>query len=380
MRANLRFDHEGGPNRRFRPSDVSAVLAAPPATPVRLPRVLLAGKLTALAAPGGGETQLLAMARALPAAGVNARLWRPWEDSLAGVDCLHLFGSLPEHAELVATAHNCGVPVALSTIAWFDGPSLWREPRSLAWRLTASAKFWGRALCPRISSWRRRLYQSVDLLLPNSRAEADQLVRYFGVPKHRIHVVPNGADERFAEGSPAAFARLAGGRGFVLYPGRIEPRKNQLGFLKAMQGTDTSIVILGDVVPGQERYLDACRRAAGDKVKFIGRVGHDSPLLASAYAACGCVALASWFETPGLVALEAGMSGVPLVLPNVGAAPEYFGNLAEYVAPNNPREIRAAVLRSLQRGRSPALARCVRREFSWRAAADATREAYAKLA
>ncbi|MGE3409827.1 MAG: glycosyltransferase, partial [Pirellulales bacterium] len=250
MRANLRFDQAGGANRRFRPSDVSALLAAPAPSATRQPKVLLAGKLTAMAAPGGGETQLLAMAQALPQAGVAARLWRPWEDSLAGADCLHLFGSLPEHLELAAAARHCGVPVALSTIAWFDLPAVWSEPRPWPGRLLAAGKFLARSACPRIPSWRRKLYQSVDLLLPNSRLEAAQLVRYFGIPKQRIQVIPNGADLRFADASPAPFARLAGGRGFVLYAGRIEPRKNQLGFLRAMQSTNVPIVMLGDVVLG----------------------------------------------------------------------------------------------------------------------------------
>lgn len=375
MRANLATDG-GGPRRRFKPSDLQAMLAAPRVPPRRQPRVCLAGKLTALASPGGGEVQLTAMARRLPQVGVAARLWRPWDDPLSEFDCLHLFGSLPEHLELVATAKRLGLPVALSTIAWFDVRAAWREPRWLGWRLAACGKFLARAAAPRIPSWRRKLYHAVDLLLPNSQAEAEQLIRYFGVPAKRIHVVPNGADERFAEGTAADFARLAGGRGFVLYAGRIEPRKNQLGFLRSMQGTDAPIVVLGDVVPGHEEYLAHCRRIAGENVRFISHLRHDDPLLAGAYAACGCLALCSWFETPGLVALEAGMSGVPLVLPSRGCAREYFGGWADYVEPGDLRGIRQKVLAALQRPRSATLAGVVRRRYSWTAAAEATREAY----
>jgi glycosyltransferase involved in cell wall biosynthesis len=245
--------------------------------------------------------------------------------------------------------------------------------------MAAGGKFLARALVPRLPSWRRRLYHAVDLLLPNSEAEAEQLVRYFGVRRDRIRVVPNGADERFAKASPQAFARLAGGRGFVLYAGRIEPRKNQLGFLRAMRDTQVPIVVLGDVVPGYEAYRDACRRVAGEHVKFIDGVRHDDPLLASAYAACGCLALASWFETPGLVALEAAMQGVPLVLPAGGCAREYFGDRAEYVEPDDLRGIRQKVLVAVSRPRSPALAEWVLERFTWKVAAQATREAYEQV-
>ena len=343
------------------------------------PQVLLAGKLTALDAPGGGEIQMLATARALRAAGIDARLWRPWEERLAGTGCLHLFGSLPEHGPLVEAARRQRVPVVLSTVAWFDLASYWRQPRGTFGRLAACTGFLARASWPRLPSWRRQLYHAVDLLLPNSNAEAEQLVRYFGVPARRIRVVPNGADPAFARGDPEPFARLAEGRGFVLCAGRIEPRKNQLGLVRAMRGTGVPVVLLGDAVPGHESYADACRRAAGKNVRFVGRLDHDDPLLASAYAACGCLVLASWYETPGLAALEAGMSGVPLVLPAGGCAREYFGENAVYVRPGDARGIRRAVLGALSGGRNPALAEHVRENFAWTAAARATREAYERV-
>ena len=343
------------------------------------PKILLAGKLTALDAPGGGEIQMLALARALATVGVHARPWRPWEENFAGADCLHLFGSLPEHLPVVEAAHRQGVPVALSTITWFDLGSYWREPGPVLRRVAGCAQFLARARCPRLPSWRRRLYHAVDLLMPNSQAEADQLVRHFGVPAGRIHVVPNGADERFADADPEPFARLVQARRFVLAAGRIEPRKNQLGLLQAMRGSGVPVVVLGDVVPGHESYAEKCRRRADENVRFVGRVEHDDPLLACAYAACGCLVLASWYETPGLAALEAGMSGAPLVLPRGGSAVEYFGPLASYVKPNDPAGIRQAVLSALGRGRSRALAEHVRRNFSWTAAARVNLEAYEKV-
>jgi glycosyltransferase involved in cell wall biosynthesis len=229
-----------------------------------------------------------------------------------------------------------------------------------------------------LPSWRRRLYHAVDVLMPNSQAEAEQLVRYFGVSTKRIHVVPNGADGRLAEADPEPFARRVGGRGFVLCPGRIEPRKNQLGLIRAMRASGVPLVILGDPVAGREGYAARCRRAADRHVTFLGRLDHEDPLLASAYAACGCLALTSWFETPGLVALEAGMSGAPLVLPEGGCASEYFGPMAGYVRPNDRAGIRRAVLAALERGRSAELARHVREHFSWTVAAEATRDGYTK--
>src|SRR4029077_811658 len=165
--------------------------------------------------------------QALCEMGVQARLWRPGGERVAEAACLHLFRSEPEHWPLVEAARRQNIPVVISTIAWFDLASRWREPRSLVQRSIACGKFLTRAALPRLPSWRRRLYHAADLLLPNSQVEAQQLTRYFGISPQKIHVVPNGADTRFAEARPQAFAQLAGERNFVLYAGRIEPRKNQ---------------------------------------------------------------------------------------------------------------------------------------------------------
>lgn len=349
------------------------------ATALQAPKVLLAGRWDAMESPGGGEIQMLSTNRALPSAGVSGRLWRPWEDRIAEADCLHLFGSLPEHIPLVEMAHRRNVPVVLSPIAWFDLGSYWHEATSWPGRIAAATRFLARSACPWLPSWRRRLYDMVDLLLPNSNAEAEQLLRYFRIPAQRIHCVPNGADERFAAARPEPFQELLQIKEFILCAGRIEPRKNQLGLLRALRGSEVPLVILGDAVPGQEDYLAACLHEAGPRVQFFHRLEHDDPLLASAYAACGCLVLASWFETPGLAALEAGMSGTPLVLPRGGCAEEYFGEFALYVEPNDLPGIRRAVLTAWERGRSRRLADHVQKNFSWEAVAMFTREAYEKV-
>ncbi len=76
----------------------------------------------------------------------------------------------------------------------------------------------------------RRLLETVAVLLPNSRAEADENrcpVRH--LPP--VVVVPNAADtETFHP------RRRADERAGVLCVGRIEPRKNQLTLLNALRG------------------------------------------------------------------------------------------------------------------------------------------------
>ena len=345
----------------------------------RVLRVGFVGKDPRAPDAGGGEVQMHKTADALARLGVEVvRIDHPKD--LRAVDVAHFFGSRPEYVEWVAAARRIGVPSAVSTIAWFDLASYWEDAGSFPNKLATAGKFLARTACPRLPSWRRRLYHAADLLLPNSRAEARQLIRLFQVPKHAVHVVPNAADLRFAEAAPGPFVERFGLSDFVLCPGRIEPRKNQLTLIRALRDTSVPLVVLGRPVPGHETYAARCRSEASERVRFIDSLPHDDPCLASAYAACGCLALVSRFETPGLVALEAGLTGTPLVLTRGGATREYFGEFARYVRPRRVSEIRRSVRRALQAPRNPALAEHVRARFTWDETARATLAAYGELA
>lgn len=344
-------------------------------------RVFVAGRLDAFSAAGGGEIQMDRTCRALGDIGVDARRWRPWEDRLEQGDLLHLFGSVREMLPVVESARRSGAAVCVSTVAWFSLHDPMRTGGPIH-RLAATSRFLLRRLLPRIDTWRRRLYHLADRLLPNSQAEADQLVRYFQVPRDKIHVVPNAADPRLANADPQPFRqmiaelRLDPTRPIVLCPARIEPRKNQRTLIRALSDTDVSLVLIGDPVVGHERYFERCQTDAGPNVRIIPRIAHDNPMLGSALAAADCLALCSWFETPGLAAIEAAMTGTPLVLPTGGCAREYFGPLARYVKPDRTKAIRCAVFDAIADGPSEELASIARDTFCWENTARVTRVAY----
>ena len=69
-------------------------------------------------------------------------------------------------------------------------------------------------------------------------------------------------------------------------------------------------MVIGEAPPGLSRTMS---RSAGARAatasSWLGRLDHHDPLLASAYAAARVFALPSWFETPGLAALEAALAG-----------------------------------------------------------------------
>ena len=322
---------------------------------------------------------LTALSGALPQAGIAARLWRPFEDSLADCRCLHLFGTAAEFLPVVESARRSGVKVVLSPESWQDDADRGPYPRGWLQKTAAWFAKAGRGIFSRTPVWQRELYAAVDLLLPNSNVEAQQIARRFKLPLDRLRVIPHGVDPRLAEADPELFRQHAGVRDFVLYAGTIEPKNQQLGFLWAMKNVDVPVVILGDVAPQCEWYLDECRRVAGSQVQFLPRLAGNDPRMASAYAACGCLVVGSGVAAPERIALAAGASGTPLVLFEGGCGSEYFGQQAVYIRPDDVSGIRRGVQAALDRKRSKNLAEHVCTYFSWKAVARALRDAYGQV-
>ena len=205
----------------------------------------------------------------------------------------------------------------------------------------------------RTPSWRLKLLRLADLVLPNSPSEAIQLKRLFGVDASRVRVVPNGVLPAIATATPEIFCRRFGTFPFVLSVGRIEPRKNTLELIRAARRLELPLVIAGEAPPGFERYEAECRHAAAADTIWLGRLDHHDPLLASAYAAARVFALPSWFETPGLAALEAALAGCAVVITPYGSTREYFGDHVEYARPHRSGEIGRALAQCLGRWSRP---------------------------
>ncbi len=341
--------------------------------------VLLHAPSTAFQAPGGGENQLVQTARHLERSGVAVQLFSSWVDRIEDSRILHLFGMSREGLELARIARRRGIPVVLSPICWLEPCALYALAGSRVRGIWHRAKWSLKGVMPRIGGWRDALIRQADLILPNSLAEAGQLKRLFRASDDRIVVVPNGVDARFEQADASLFRSIHGEGEFILYAGRIEPRKNVLGLVQAARLIGRPLVVIGDAPPGQEGYLAECRKVGRDAARWYGMVDHDDPLLASAYAAARVFALPSWFETPGLAALEAALAGTAIVLTPNGCTREYFQDRVEYAGPDRIGKIGAALDRAWNEGPKPGLRESIRSQFLWTHVAQRTAEAYAHV-
>ena len=225
----------------------------------------------------------------------------PWTDSIDDFDLVHIFGptNFPmESARIAAYAKGHGKAVVTSSIfhPYQGGQGLSKAYASLANRLLTGLRgMFLTAPFDRLNPyiWLYRTLADSDLVLPNSRLEMGSLMRHFGLPADRFRVVPNGVNARFATGDLSLFAERYGISDFILWVGRIEPIKNVVGLIESFERSklDTELVIIGR--PADDAYYERCKSIAGDRVRFLPPMPHDSDILASAYAASKVIALPS---------------------------------------------------------------------------------------
>ena len=343
-------------------------------------RVLILVDEAYFAIPGGHRVQMDRTQQALRARGLDVTVADEKHAPLDGVDVVHALVAEPSALRQVRLAR---IPLVMSTVYCGREYVVGRAShRSAADRVGQSVRLGGSVL--RRGSiatadqflWRltakRLAFETCDLLLPNSQAEARAIADELGVTTP-MHVVPNGADHRTFVPPDEASPR----RG-VLYVARIEPHKNQLGLIQALSGRGMELTLVGPPHPHHLDYLAVCRAAAGPEVTFLP--GRSQAELVPLYQRAAVHAMPSWCETTGLSSLEAALCGARVVTTSAGYAREYFTNLAHYCRPGNRASIRQAVEEALATPPSLALRQQILERYTWDHVAAATEQAYRRLA
>ncbi len=329
--------------------------------------------------PGGGEILLLKTKEYLQKLNCKVSLFNMWEDRLTKNDILHVFGSVKEAYGLMETAKSIGTKIVHSPIVWYT----WRDAFGIDYsrkeRMFCILRQCGKTFLPMIPSARKKMMQTADVVLASTHMEAEQIKRYFFIPKDKIKVVTYGTDEYFADAKKDLFIKKYKLENFVLSVGRIEPRKNHLNLIRAMNGIDRKLVIIGDPVSHHQDYYQQCRREAGPNVIFLGSLSQNSEELRSAYAACDVFVLPGWCESPGLAALEAGLAGARLLVTSGGTTKEYFRDMVEYLDPSSAADIQKKILDVLEQKKTDLLKGYIRKRFLWQHTAQQTFNVYQSL-
>lgn len=229
----------------------------------------------------------------------------------------------------------------------------------------------------RLRAITRHAVLRADLLLADSDATRDDLVRVMGVPESRVRRVHLGVDARFAPPPPGVVAEVRSryglSRPFILMVGTLQARKNHATLIRALpllhaRGVDVDLVAAG----GKGWLFDETMRLVRDlgmeaHVRFLGYVPDED--LPGLYGAAEAAALVSLYEGFGLPVLEAMACGAPVLVSNVSSLPEVGGDAVLMVEPLDVEAVADALarlvldssLRAELRARAP---RHLRR-FSW---------------
>jgi glycosyltransferase involved in cell wall biosynthesis len=345
-------------------------------------KVLVATRSYLFNVVGGGDVQVEKTSAALRKRGVKVVLLDKKIRDISKFDILHIFAPSVFSADaysLALHARKSGVKVATSSVFWLPVYKtralnvLKINPiNKMAIRIGNSIPMYG-------PSYLKLLFETSDMVLPNTDEERKIIKSVFDIRHNRFSVVPNGVDNEFKDGNKELFKRKFGIENFILFVGRIERRKNLLKLIKAFEtsGLDTELVILGSVA--EEAYYKSCNAISNKKVKFIGPMDHASRLLKSAYKAAKVVVLPSYYETPGLSALEGGLAGANIAITKVGGTDEYFGKFADYLDPYSINSIRKAIVAAYERPRSDKLQNHILENFTWDSVAKKTIQAYKSI-
>lgn len=300
----------------------------------------------------------------------HSRLWRfggAWAlASLQGADlvfnphCTTFYGALP--VPTVTTIHDV-IPMVL--------PWQSRVARTLRFLLWSAAK------------------SSRAIITVSEHSKAD-LMRVYGLPDSRVHVVYNGCDHAVFNCAPmnrdslnAIKKRIGVDREYVLHYGAIKPNKNVVRLVRAYHqvldrnpGLNIDLLLVGKRDCGYDEVMEAVRETQSGRGRVIVTGPLESGDLVTIIKGATLAVFPSLYEGFCLPMIESMACGAPAIAANTSCLPEISAGVLRYFDPRSVEEMAACMEaaltnESLRReltasGRKRAL------EFDWGRCAEQT--------
>jgi glycosyltransferase involved in cell wall biosynthesis len=245
-----------------------------------------------------------------------------------GIDVLHV----PSYRRMVWSA-PCATVATIHDLAPFHVKGKYDPARMLYGRVVV-----------------KHLARRQDAIVAVSENTADDITRFFGIPRESQRVILNGLDhDRFRP--EEATERPAGEKPFFLYVSRLEhPAKNHVRLIEAFErfkaatGSDWQLVLGGSDWHGAEHIHAAVKASpCRDEIRLPGFVADaDLPDL---YRRAGALVYPSLFEGFGMPPVEAMACGCPVISSDAGSLGEVVGGAALIVDPLSVGSIESALAR-----------------------------------
>ena len=276
---------------------------------------------------------------------------------------------------------RCPVPVVVSVhdVSFLEHPEYFirARARQLQWTV------------------RRTVHGAARILTGSEFSRASILKVYGDLDEDKVVVVPNAAASGFRPVSREAASaslreRFSIRAPFVLSVGDLQPRKNQIGLIRAFARLvqahpqlRQNLVLAGKETWFGDRIHEAARESGvEDRIQFTGFVS-DNDLL-QLYNACDLFVFPSFYEGFGLPALEAMACGRAVACSGTSALIEVVDGAAILFDPYSTDEIARAIadllLDSELKTRMERLGLQRAAHFSWQKTAQKTLEVFHQVA
>ncbi len=281
-------------------------------------RVLLTTFPSAFLHQGGGEREILLLNEALNNAGVMSDIYGPMSKSINSYEALIHFSMAGGSEYIVDDAFRSD----LKRILW---PNLWFVSEPSLEHLHYLSNFLSR----------------FDAVVFRSHSEERHFSKYLDTAgKEIIRVSPLISQRFFSAYNSDVFRESYGLERYAIWPGIIEPQKNQLAAVRAFKGLPLNLVISGAVRDAS--YLQQCAMEADKNVLFIPAMPFGSELHLSALRN-SLLFVELPLDFPGSSALEASLLGCTLLLSRTEWTDEFLRDRCSQVDPSDVPAIRAAI-------------------------------------
>ena len=327
---------------------------------------------------GGLRTQVERTCTELQNLGIEIHFFNPSiVYNFKDFDLVHIF-SMNTPTYFKALLFKDKLPIIFSSVMWRNGST--KKIRLLVelFRKSPYMVLNDTLTCREMSTWS-------DMILPNTDAEALWLKEAIGVDIKKCVTVPNGADDNFKnknlyELKERAMLSDEYDYDFVLCVSVLSTRKNLIKLADSSFKLNYPLILVGPVVDESvKKHLDLLIKK-GANIKIIGFLDNDSDTLGYLFKKCKVFCLPSYYETPGIAALEAGLCGANIVITEIGGTREYFNDYAIYIDPYNVESIENGLETAWNRDWNEidknSISKHIRDHFSWEMVAKKTLDVY----
>jgi glycosyltransferase involved in cell wall biosynthesis len=277
-------------------------------------------------AHGGFQTQIEQTKAALERQGVEVEYLRWWDEKQTG-QIIHYFGR--PSSNYIDFAHDKGIKVVAAELLTGLGSRpapgrLLQKVAKLATENFLPEGFWGRF------GWAS--YKKADAFVALTRWEGYLMQSMFGAAPAKIHVIPNGVENVFLS-SPAGAEQKPRGD-YLVCTAAIHPRKQVVELARAAAASKVLVWIIGRPYSESDAYYREflkVQKGSPAYIRYEGSIS-DRAQLAQIYRQARGFVLLSTMESLSLSSLEAAACGLPLLVPDLPWAREYFGDQASYLA------------------------------------------------